>query len=126
MRIDEIIPAVIAGAMRAGASVAARQAAKQAVKKTAQGTVGTTQQQAKSAGQQMVAKTIGKAVSQNNQSADFQRGQEVEFDDPKNPNQKMKYKVKNVGGRDVTLQPTKKRPGEPQTVTFDKKSLAQG
>ena len=61
------------------------------------------------------------------QQAQLQRGQELSLPqtDPKNPNKTVptSMKVKNVTGREVELQPSKKKPGQPNVIKYDKKDL---
>jgi|SRR6056300_225021 hypothetical protein len=72
--------------------------------------------------------TIGTQGTQGTgQQAQLQRGQELDLPqtDPKNPNRTVptKMKVKNVTGREVELQPSKKQPGQPNVIKYDKKDL---
>jgi len=146
MRINEIAP-LIGAVARAGtiartaATAATRIAGRNAPTskglsvngKTVgtQGTQGTLQQRLKSQGNGSAVKTakdvIGKMFSKSDSKepgGDIKRGQEFEFQDPKKPGSNVTYKVKAVGGRDVTVEPKKPRDGSPQQVVFDKKTLA--
>jgi len=71
--------------------------------------------------------TIGPRGTTGTTPAQLQRGQELQIPqtDPKNPNKTVqtKMKVKNVFGREVELQPSKKQPGQPNVVRYDKKDL---
>ena len=71
--------------------------------------------------------TIGSRGTTGTTPAQLQRGQELQIPqtDPKNPNKTVqtKMKVKNVFGREVELQPSKKQPGQPNVVRYDKKDL---
>jgi len=71
--------------------------------------------------------TIGSRGTTGTTPAQLQRGQELQIPqtDPKNPNKTVqtKMKVKNVLGREVELQPSKKQPGQPNVVRYDKKDL---
>lgn len=72
--------------------------------------------------------TIGSQGSEPTQQASLERGQEVAVPqpDPKDPKKSVmtKMKVKNVGGRDVELEPKKKQPGVPSSIKYAKKDLA--
>lgn len=118
---------------RAAVGRTAATGATQKVKTTVgtQGTQGTLQQRLKAQGKEKAVKTakdvIGKMFSKPNSKepgGDIKKGQEVEFDDPKKPGSTVTYKVKAIGGRDVTVEPKKKRDGSPDHVVFDKKTLA--
>ena len=72
--------------------------------------------------------TIGSQGSEPTQQASLERGQEVAVPqpDPKDPKKSVMttMKVKNVGGRDVELEPKKKQPGVPSSIKYAKKDLA--
>lgn len=82
--------------------------------------------QGKTQGTRGTQGTIGSQNSTTPQ-ADLKRGQTVELPqpDPKNPNKTVptKMKVKSVSGRDVELQPQRKKQGQPSSVKFAKKDL---
>jgi len=71
--------------------------------------------------------TIGTNKTQGTQKTNLQRGQQLTIPsvDPKNPKKvtPTTMKVKNVTGREVELEPSKKTPGQPNTVKFNKKDL---
>ena len=92
------------------------QAGKNYVKNKVQSFATDTANKLASQGTQGTQGTIGTDQSQG-QQAQLQRGQELQIPqtDPKNPNKTVqtKMKVKNVSGREVELQPSKKQPGQP-------------
>ena len=71
--------------------------------------------------------TIGTNKTQGTQKTNLQRGQQLTIPsvDPKNPKKvtPTTMKVKNVSGREVELEPSKKTPGQPNTIKFNKKDL---
>ena len=64
--------------------------------------------------------TIGSQGSQNQQQAKLQRGQQVNV--PVG-NQELPMKIKNVSSSEIEFEPTKRQPGMPASVKFNKKDL---
>lgn len=121
-----------AGNMARGAGQQIKQTAKDQINKKVQSFAqDTANKLANQGGGQQDGQQGNQTIGQDNTQAPqatLARGSELSIPiaDPKNP-QKTKMtpmKVKNVSGKEIELQPSKKVPGLPDQIKFSKKDLA--
>ena len=121
-----------AGMLARGAGQQIKQTAKDQINKKVQSFAqDTANKLANQGGGQQDGQQGNQTIGQDNSQAPqatLARGSELSIPiaDPKNP-QKTKMtpmKVKNVSGKEIELQPSKKVPGLPDQIKFSKKDLA--
>ena len=89
-----------------------------------QGTTGTQSSNTQQQTGQTDQEPIGNNTSQNNQTVDFQRGQEIQLPiDKNNPTKTAAFKIKSIMGNEVEIENPQRKGTEPTTIKYNKDQL---